>query len=419
MRPFRMLHVMIIGGSFLVILVGATWLINSWRDDAEKERKDLPAKAGADKDKNGKKEPEKPREDPAILEVKQAQAKVRMQAILNMKTEVSEQLTSLEHEVIAWETRIPGLMTSDEGKKIAVNPARVQQFAGVVEKDRVSKARVKQLREQLETLSAPVERAIREANRIDFPANTLLPDIENIDKEVRTKLRELKEIKVVIDTIQADSVLTPRGEKTLEKALAELEAEKARKRGEMISKARSDEHDSESKRLAAAEAKAEKDLADARLKLLQARTEAEKQGIDFQIEDAKRKAEEAKAAEQKRVEKAKREARFDAEYLAMKNYLMPFTSSGLKQFKGNELHASTTKGPMSFSCFQGLLKKDPNGTEALARSITRWNDRPRGSFPECPLEGNFSSSRLETWYRVQDFLAEFGEIMVERKLLAP
>src|SRR5687767_10784865 len=116
MRPFRMLHVMIIGGSVFVILVAGTWLVNSWRDDAGKDRKDQQAKAvdkgGGVKDKDGGKEPEKPREDPAVLEVRQAQTKVRMQAILDLKDEVDVQLTALEHEVIAWETRIPGLMRS-------------------------------------------------------------------------------------------------------------------------------------------------------------------------------------------------------------------------------------------------------------------------------------------------------------------
>ncbi len=127
-------------------------------------------------------------------------------------------------------------MKSADGKKIAVNSARVKQFAGVIEKDRVSEARVKQLRTQLDTLTGPVKRAILEANRTEFPSDAILPDIEKIGREVGTKLREIREIKVEMDTILADSAATPPGEKTLENVLSELEAAKARKRSEMIAK---------------------------------------------------------------------------------------------------------------------------------------------------------------------------------------
>lgn len=191
----------------------------------------------------------------------------------------------------------------------------------------------------------------------------------------------------------------------------------------MVSKAKQDEHDRESKRLAAAQAKAEKDLADARLKLLEARTEAEKLGIDFQIEDAKRKADEAKAAEQKRVEKAKREAKFDAEYPKMKAYLLPITSPGFKQFDGDggpRLGMGTVKGPMSLAALTGALRKSTESTGNFARAVSNYSDRPQGSFPHYSTGGaGVTPQNYEIWYRIQDFIAEFGDIMVERKLLAP
>jgi hypothetical protein len=67
------------------------------------------------------------------------------------------------------------------------------------------------------------------------------------------------------------------------------------------------------------------------------------------------------------------------------------------------------------------LKKDINKTQFFARQISNnlHNDRPIGAFPKYNVAGPSSASSLEAWYRVQDFLAEFGEVMVERKLLAP
>ncbi len=339
---------------------------------------------------------------------------------MDLKTEIGETLSTLEQEVIAWETRIPGLLKSEEGKKIAANPARADQFAGVIEKDRVSKKRVKELRVRLDTLTAPIEQAILDANTTYFPSDTIVADIREIGKEAKTKLADLREIRVVIDTLQSDSALTPPGEKTLEKALADMEAERARRRAELVAKAKQEEHESESKRLAAAEAKAEQELANARLELLKARTEAAKQGIDLQTEDTKRKTDEAKAAEQKRIAKANREAKFDAAYPAMKAYLVPFTSPGLKQFNGTWLELSSTKGPMSLAGLKGHLTKSEQASFHLARNVGSTNDRPRGAFPYMSTGGaGCTPENYEIVYRIQDFIAEFGDIMVERKLLAP
>lgn len=159
MPPFSNLRVFFIGLLVTFVLISGTWLVLSLREESAKDRKgEQQAKGGENpggpKKNEGAKDPEKPREDPAIVEERRALAKAKLQATIGRKTEISETLTTLENEVTAWETRIPGLLKSDDGKKIAVNPARVEQFAAVTEKERVSKARVRQLREQLDTLMA-------------------------------------------------------------------------------------------------------------------------------------------------------------------------------------------------------------------------------------------------------------------------
>ena len=428
MRPFQPLHVALIGVFMFVVLGSTTWLINSWREDSAKERGRDPQAKSVEKPpvfkgKEGAKEPEKPRVDPAVQAEEQARSKARRQAILDLKTEIGETLSTLEQEVIAWETRIPGLLKSEEGKKIAANPARAEQFAGVIEKDRVSKKRVKELRVRLDTLTAPIEQAILDVNTTYYPSDTIAADIKEIGKEAKTKLADFREIRVVIDTLQSDSASTPPGEKTLEKALADMEAERARRRAELVAKAKQDEQDSESKRLAVAAAKAEQDLGNARLELLKAKTDAAKFGIDAQVDDTKRKIDEAKAAEQKRIEKARREAKFDAEYPKLKGYLLPISSPGFKQFGGDggpRLVMGTTKGPMSLAALTGALRKSTESTGNFARAISNWSDRPQGSFPHYSTGGaGQTPENFEIWYRIQDFIAEFGDIMVERGLLAP
>ncbi len=189
---------------------------------------------------------------------------------------------------------------------------------------------------------------------------------------------------------------------------------------QLVAKAKTDEHEKESKRLAEAAAKAEQDLANLRRELLKLKTDAEKHGIEIQIEDAKRKIDAAVEAEQKRLLKAKREAKFDAEYPKMKAYLLPMTAPGFKQFEGHWLKMSTTKGPMSFAGLKPHLTKGESDSFHFARNIYSENDRPKGAFPYLSTGGlGQTPQNFEILYRVQDFLAEFGDIMVERKLLAP
>ena len=67
---------------------------------------------------------------------------MRLTGIRNLKIEIGETLTTLEQEVTTWETRIPALLKGVDGKKIAADSTRAEQFAGVLEKDPVSKTRV-------------------------------------------------------------------------------------------------------------------------------------------------------------------------------------------------------------------------------------------------------------------------------------
>ena len=381
----------------------------------------VPGLPAITKEKAQPKEPEKPLLSPAQAE-EMARAKTRQQAILELKADVAKTLATLQQELIAWETRVPGLLQGVEGKRIATNPAQAEQFARVIETDRISKDRVKEWRERLDALAAPIEQAMLNAHSTYFPADTLVAEIKTLDQDARQKLLELRDLRVMVDTLQADSATTPPGEKTLEKAIFEIQAERARRRAALIAKAKQDEYENESKRLAAAEAEAEQKLAKARLALSQARTEAERLAMEAQAEELKRKTAEAKAIEQKRMEKAKREAKFDAEYPRIKAYLLPITSPGFMQFSGGSgrLVMGTTKGPMSLAALTGVLKKSQEGTGYFARAVSNWSDRPQGSFPHYSTGGaGQTPENFEIWYRIQDFIAEFGDIMVERGLLAP
>ena len=419
MHQISLRGALIVGFALFAILLCTTYLINSWREDAQHVRAKEDAAKQAEKAppeaaKAPAGEPPPPREDPAVQEERRVLAQARLQAIRGLQRDISESIDKLEQEVIAWETRTPELLKGNDGKRIAASKARTEQFAAATEKPRATRAQVKAMRERLDLLIKPIDRALLDANTSYFPSESIVSDLEKIGEESRAKLRDIREVKAVIDALQADSAAAAPADKSLQATIDEMAAQKVRERAQAVAKAKHDAFERETKRLADAEAKAEQDLANARLALLKEKTDAAREKIEQAAANEKLQAA-LRAEEEKRLQaKKKLGAKFDQSYPAMQGYLVPFTSPGFKQVSGNNLVADGKKGPMSLSKMRPLLRRDARVMNDLVRLMWFNNDRPKGAFPEWRGEID-----QDTVGRIQDFLTEFGEIMVDRKLLLP
>jgi hypothetical protein len=388
----------------------------SSRDQREKQ---IAKQAGVNQ-KGGENQLEVKRIDPAVVEEQRVIAQVRMQGIRTVHREIAESLDKLETDVIAWETRLPELMNGDTGKRIAANKIRVDQFAGVLERKRASRSQVRDFRERMDLLIKPIDKAMLDPASAYYASESLVGEIQRVGDEVRIALREIREIKTIVDTLQADSMGEAPAKQSLQAVLDDIRAVQLRKRIESIAKLKQSTYEEETKRLAEAEAKVEKDIAAARKAVLDAQTDLDLQGIRQRTDALLRQRQEEAEAEKKRVEKLNRIAKFEAEYPAMQAYLVPMTSPGLKQFEGNWLRLTSKKGPLSFGGLKGQLTKSENASFQFARNIYSENDRPHGAFPYLSTGGaGCTPENYEILFRIQDFIAEFGDIMVERKLLAP
>ncbi len=102
---------------------------------------------------------------------------------------------------------------------------------------------------------------------------------------------------------------------------------------------------------------------------------------------------------------------FERDLPEIRKYLVCYLSDGYKlrgQLSG--------KGPASLSELEslGFFEKGLPGLKKLLWNSTLGNDRPRG-----PLPGNLNAVAHEAVVRVQELLVEYGEILVEKKMLAP
>ena len=123
------------------------------------------------------KEAELKREDLLALEEQRARAQARLEAIRFVQREANGMLDKLEQDVIVWETRLPELLKGNDGKRIAASKIRAEQFASVIESDRITRQRAQALREQLDILSRHLDRAIFDGTSY-FASDSFVNDIE-------------------------------------------------------------------------------------------------------------------------------------------------------------------------------------------------------------------------------------------------
>jgi hypothetical protein len=153
-----------------------------------------------------------------------------------------------------------------------------------------------------------------------------------------------------------------------------------------------------------------------------AKLEQERQAEEARLEAAKKQAEvnstrdEAdRLAEQKKREQLIRE--FERDKAQVASYLRAFTADGFKH------RPDKTKGHSSLSFLEseGALKEGLPGLQRFLFLGSADNDRPRGGLPYY-IGGNIQGVQglnIEPVEKAQALLRKYGELMVERKLLAP
>ncbi|MCA9013075.1 MAG: hypothetical protein KDB01_25165, partial [Planctomycetaceae bacterium] len=113
---------------------------------------------------------------------------------------------------------------------------------------------------------------------------------------------------------------------------------------------------------------------------------------------------------------------------AIRGFLSPLISKGYKQPDGlNSMKVVVDGGPLSLSALMqfGALNEDKRGMEILfylvqsGNAFGNLNDRPLGQFPKYTDEFVIQKPTvIETVRRVQRFLIEHGDAMVETGILS-
>lgn len=341
---------------------------------------------------------------------------------------IREKLRDLGNKLAQWNVRQSALLSEDskDGKRIAGVPHLLKQFMAIDRQPYPSDGDVITWQERLQSLITRVDQAYK-ANDARFTASDMLvARLGELEKEVDDALDQVERHQVTVSSILDQAPEPPPSEDgiSLQEAIDEegkkRAAEAARILAEELERA---QHESAQK-FATAKADAKRLIGEEKAKMERLLGEHEAQRLAELADDAMREERERLEQRKEQLARQQLEAEFQAALPEIRSLLTPFLSDGYTQpGRHGTFERTTEKGPVSFSQLKGsgLLDKnvDSIGRLHFATTANSINDRPYGSFPPQSIGSGERARTLTAVQRAQELLNKYGELLVEKEMLAP
>lgn len=399
-------------------------------------------------------------------ELEDARTKQLVERFAASTKETVDLFTSLESSLGAFQARLDGMLTNDDGKRFAQDPIAFMGFVHLQEQPIVAMEQVKVRKRNAETMLEALKQEMKRPTVGWLPDDAQRRENDGLYFWAREHLNQLEEQQAWLATTLArlpkDADVA--SAKTMDAVVKEYKSRqmeiwaKARVEGEAAATEESHRMISESARVAEldrARAEAERLLKEARAEISVMKTqfdiqqkardaELKKQMLeaemkhrdeiarlerDLKVAQAKRDAADvradieknqiqADAEKQKRLEKCRTPE--------VRNVLAPFLADGYWQPGDKNGAKGIDKTPVSLSRLRsyGALTPDTKGLQKLLECGTNRPHygkadavRPRWSYD--PRLNRNTPEAIEELKKAQAFLNELGETLVELKMLAP
>ncbi|MCC7334673.1 MAG: hypothetical protein IT422_06235 [Pirellulaceae bacterium] len=331
---------------------------------------------------------------------------------------IRQNITQLGEARTVLATRLNGLLESEEGKRIASSIELIEQAMAALAVTLPPETQAETLSARLSGLMQAPQQAIQQQISGYTPGESLLGALSQIESEIiqsRTLIdRVSSELNVLARSAESLPINT---QQSLGDAIGALEEIKEQQRSEIVAKAKEDAKLEAAKLLAAQEAENERLLAAAKAEAAKLAGEKMAEQIVADAKAEKQRQDAALREKEAALAKAKLETEFNRDLPQIRNYLTAFISDGY-ELRGN----NSGKGPVSLSALRGTRMFQPGrpGLESIIYFANNANDRPRGPIErETGGDYGWKIADKDTLNTVQSYLSKYGEIMVEKGMLAP
>lgn len=329
-------------------------------------------------------------------------------------------IAELQTMTAKWNSRLAALRTSEQGKKLAANSTLLDQFAPLAAKPRVTVDELESWSQQLRDIDEVVTQGL-DTRSLKIEPKAVFGErvqeiLTNADSAVRSQKSDDAGLGLLLDSLSESD--RP-GDRTLEKALVELDQGRIRNyltvQAAELKKVRD-----------AAEAADRQNLLETEQKKLGSENARKRSEREVDVQRAKNDADVASEEVKdflRAVDAARKKRelirRFEADFPKMRRLLAPLITPGKTELTKDGWRPIHDARPVSLSALtaRGILKPAPphhTFTNMLQVFGPPQNDRDFGSFPTRLL-----SLEDDSGVRVQKFLTEYGDVLVERKLLLP
>jgi hypothetical protein len=345
-------------------------------------------------------------------DLNEARRDVKWQMVRGLLDQVEQLMNKLEVANAQIENEFKQLEDtgSDDGSRLRRSETLIDQYIALRESRRVTPEEIRAYRELVEKYRALCNEAI-EDRTVVFDADAQFRD--ELDDVLEKSVQALKNVNADREALHHIITACKQFDVTINTLPEAIEQRKKNRAGARLEKMAKD--------LEAENAKADEAARKTQLAVEREFLAAEQK---LQAAEAKVTTERAlgivrQAQMQLGIETDRQAhvARFGREFPKVKSLLSPFISHGRMHLAKDQTWSKGEPAPLSLAAMKAnpYFNRQPAGAEwgldlASERAA---NDRPRGSFPTA-IFGNY-----EVFARVHAFIIEFGDLMVERKLLLP
>lgn len=313
-------------------------------------------------------------------------AKVRLQRLRHSADDVIALTRQFEREHDEWAALATGLLSDERGKRLAADPDAVQAFRSLSQASRPLRGLSEQVRQNVATLMAPLDAALKDDDSAYSPSETLAVQLEEEMKRALAAIDEYQRPRRQLEGLVLATAARS-GADTLATVIQRLEAANARSQASAIAVAQQQATNEVREQVAEAEGTKVREIGKSHAERVKAEEDAEQARIDAEALRTRQSGERDRLL--KLANDSAVQARFAPFLSAGRRY--PARYEGSVRWLERKPWGRTPPRPVSLRELKtgGVLDSLQNFVVAAASSKSKTgaqNDRPHWPMPTTQAE---------------------------------